>query len=124
MTQHHELRRKQAIARYFAGDKIEDICQQMACSKSWLYKWKARYQPDDPTWAKDLSRKPRNRAAKTPDRIEQAVAHIHQSLARNGHRANAQAIRQTLKQRTLQPLPAIRTIYRILQRHQEKENLA
>ncbi len=123
MTQHHEQRRKQAIARYLADDKIDDICQQIACSKSWLYKWKARYQPDDPTWAKDLSRKPKTRAAKTPDRIEQAVVEIHQSLVRSGHRAGAQAIRQALKQRALEPLPAIRTIYRILHRHQEEEDL-
>ena len=40
MPQHDEQRRQQAVARYLAGDKVEDICQQMACSKSWLYKWK------------------------------------------------------------------------------------
>ena len=47
-----EQRRKQAIARYLAGDKIEDICRQMPCSKSWLYKWKARYLADDPSWVR------------------------------------------------------------------------
>ena len=99
MTQHHEQRRKQAMARYLADDKIDDICQQMACSKSWLYKWKARYQPGDPTWAEDLSRKPKTLAAKTSDRIEQAVVEIRQSLARNGQSSGAQAIRQALKQR-------------------------
>ena len=123
MTSHHEQRRKQAIARYLADDKIDDICQQLACSKSWLYKWKARYQADDPTWAKERSRIPKTLAAKTPTRIEQAVVEVHQSLARNGQSASSQANRQTLKQRGLEPLPAIRTIYRILQRHQQEEKL-
>jgi transposase len=121
MTPHHEQRRQQAMTRYLADDKIDDICQQLACSKSWLYKWKARYQADEPTWAKERSRKPKTLAAKTPDHIEHAVVETRQSLARNGHSFGAQAIRQTLKQRGLEPLPAIRTIYRILQRHQQEE---
>jgi transposase len=120
MIQPHQQRRKQAMTRYLADDKIEDICQQLACSKSWLYKWKARYRADDPTWAKDRSRKPKTLAAKTPHRIEQAVVEVRQSLARNGQSSSAKVIRQTLKQRGLEPLPAIRTIYRILQRHRQE----
>lgn len=121
MTQHQEQRRKQAMARYLANDKIDDICRQMAGSKSWLYKWKKRYQPDDPTWAKNLSKTPKTLTAKTPCRIEQAVIEVRQSLARNAQPSGAQAIRQMLKQRGLEPLPAVRTIYRILQRHQPEE---
>jgi transposase len=117
MTPHHEQRRKQAIARYLADVKIDDIRRQLACSKSWLYKWKARYQPDLPTWAKEISRAPKTLATKTPAHIEQAIVEGHQSLARNGRSASARAIRQTLEQRRIEPLPAIRTIYRILQRH-------
>ena len=123
MTQHHEQHRTQAMARYLADDTIDDMCQQMAGAKSWLYTWKARYQPGDPTWAHGLSRKPTTLAAKTSDRLEQAVVEIRQSLARNGQNSGAQAIRQTLKQLGLEPLPAIRTIYRILQRHQEEEHV-
>ena len=123
MTQHHQQRREQAMARYLADVKIDDICQQLACSKSWLYKWKARYQPDDPTWAKELSRKPHTLTAKTPDHIEQAVIEIRQDLAQNGQNSGAQAIQQALKQRGLEPLPAIRTMYRILKRHPQEEKL-
>jgi len=123
MTPHHEQRRKQAIARYLADVKIDDICQQLAGSKSWLYKWKARYQPDLPTWTKGLSKTPKTLPTKTPARIEQAVVEVHQSLARNGRSAGARAIRQTLEQQGLEPLPAIRTIYRILQRHQQEEKV-
>ncbi len=51
MSNPQEQRRHQAVARYLAGDPIETICHEMRCSKSWLYKWKNRYQPDDPGWA-------------------------------------------------------------------------
>jgi hypothetical protein len=36
-------RRHQAMARYLAGDKIEVICRDLHCAKSWLYTWKACY---------------------------------------------------------------------------------
>ena len=35
-----EQRRQEAIQRYLDGDPIEQICREMRCSKSWLYKWK------------------------------------------------------------------------------------
>ena len=66
MLQHDEQRRRQAVARYLAGDKVEDICQQMGCSKSWLYKWKTRYRAADPSWARERARRPKTLAAKNP----------------------------------------------------------
>lgn len=122
MGQPHEPRRKQAIARYLAGDKIDDICQQMKCSKSWLYKWKARYQAGDPAWARAMSRRPKTAATKTPDAIEQAVVELRQTLAQSGRNPSAGALRQAIQQQALTPVPSLRTIYRILQRH-KKEGL-
>jgi transposase-like protein len=43
-----EQRRQEAIQRYLDGDPIEQICREMRCSKSWLYKWKNRYQVTEP----------------------------------------------------------------------------
>lgn len=120
MTQHHEQRRQHAIDQYLAGAKIDDICRQMACAKSWLYKWKARYQPDTSSWAKERSRRPSSHAAKTPSRIEQAVLEMRRTFDQNGQRCGAHAIRQALEQQGLAAVPSLRTIYRILARH-EKE---
>jgi transposase len=39
MSDSQEHRRHQAIARYLAGDRIEAICRDLNCAKSWLYKW-------------------------------------------------------------------------------------
>jgi hypothetical protein len=38
MTHPQEQRRKHAIARYRAGEKIDVICRDLHCSKSWLYR--------------------------------------------------------------------------------------
>ena len=120
MPQHDEQRRQQAIARYLAGDKIEAICRQMACAKSWLYKWKKRYLATDPAWARELPRRPRSQAAKTPDIIAQAVVDLRHTFALNGQRCGAVAIQQALQQQGIDPVPSYRTIYRILQRHEKK----
>lgn len=122
MTPEAEPRRRQAVARYLAGDLIDDICRQMKCSKSWLYKWKNRYQAGDPVWAQPRSRRPRTQATQTPEDIEQAVIHWRHTLAQAGQRHGAVAIQLVLRQQGLDPVPSARTIYRILQRHGSKEN--
>jgi transposase-like protein len=42
MPQRTAHRRHQALDRYLADEKIEDICRHLACAKSWLYKWRKR----------------------------------------------------------------------------------
>jgi transposase len=119
MLQHAEQRRRQAVARSLAGDTVEDICQQMACATSGLYKWKTRYRADDPSWARARARRPKTQAAKIPARIAHAVVQLRQTLAQNGQSCGAAAIRQALKHQGLEPTPSPRTIYRILQHHEK-----
>jgi putative transposase len=120
MPHRNEQRRKQAIARYLADDKIEDICKAMAGSKSWLYKWRQRYRADDPHWAKELSRRPKTSPTKTPKIIEQAVVSLRHALSQNVQVCGAASIKQALKQQGIEPTPSLRTIYRILHRHQKE----
>jgi putative transposase len=115
-----EHRRQQAIARYLAGDKIEAICREMHCSKSWLYKWKARYQANDPGWAERLTTRPKSSPSHTPQPIEQAVVTLHRMLVQSGKRGSAASVQEQLRQQGIAPLPSLRTISRILQR-QAKE---
>jgi hypothetical protein len=118
-----EDRRHQAIARYLAGDKIEALCREMGCSKSWLYKWRDRYPTEDPTWAQERPRRPRSNPRHLPERIEEAMVHLARTLEPRGTgRVRATAIRQTLKDQATAPLPSRRTIYRILQRHDQEVN--
>jgi putative transposase len=120
MEHSQEPRRKQAVVRYLAGEKIETICRDMHCSKSWLYKWKARYQADDAGWAKGLSTQPWHKPRQTPQAIAQNVVKLRWTLVQSGKRGSAVAIQQEIKQQGIKPIPSLRTIYRILQRHEQE----
>src|SRR6266705_6197363 len=92
MDHPQEQRRKQAVVRYLAGDNIEAICRDMHCSKSWLYKWKARYQADDPAWTTGRSTQPKRTPSQTPQPIVQSVIMLYQTLVHSGQRGSAAAI--------------------------------
>jgi hypothetical protein len=120
MGNSQERRRHQAIARYLAGDKIEAICRDLHCAKSWLYKWKARYQANDPVWATGRSTQPKSRPRQTPQPIVQSVLRLHHTLVQSGQQGSAAAIQQGFTQQGIAPIPSRRTIYRILQRHAQE----
>ena len=65
-----ETRRQEAVKRYLDGEPIEQICQAMRCSKSWLYKWKNRYQVTEPDWSQPRTRRPATFSSKTPETVE------------------------------------------------------
>jgi hypothetical protein len=75
------------------------------------------YKLSDPGWAKGLSAQPRHKPSHTPEPMEQRVVTLHQTLVQRGHRGSAAAIQHRLQQQGIEPMPALRTIYRILQRH-------
>jgi transposase-like protein len=122
MPHSKEQRRQHAMARYLAGDKIEAICRELSCSKSWLYKWKKRYQATEACWATEQPRRPRSNPSQTPPTIAQAVVDLHRTLRQSGTGWSVASIQQGLAQQGIAPVPSRRTIYRILQ-HQEKENI-
>ena len=116
MAHMHEQRRQRAIDRYLAGDPIEAICREWACSKSWLYKWRDRYLATDPSWSTARSRRPRTTPTKTPQRLAQVVVALRQTLAQQDTDWGAAAIQQALAQHGREPVPSQRTMYRILHR--------
>ena len=120
MAKAHEQRRQRALDRYLAGDPIEDICRDLACAKSWLYKWRDRYLATDPSWSAELSRSPRTTPTKTPQRIAQVVVALRQTLAQHGKGCGAASIQQALAQQGIEPMPSQRTIYRILHRYDKE----
>jgi transposase-like protein len=113
-----DLRRQDAIERYLAGDPIETICREMSCSKSWLYKWKNRYEASTPNWFQERSRRPRSTPTHTPEALARAIVRLHDSLSPGESRnVSAQVIREHLRRHHVESLPSRRTIYRILKRH-------
>jgi putative transposase len=117
MAKAHEQRRQRAIDRYLAGDPIEDICRDLACSKSWLYKWRDRYLATDLSWSAARSRRPRTTPTKTSQRIAQIVVARRQTLAQHGKDCGAVSIQQAFAQQGIEPVPSQRTIYRLLHRY-------
>lgn len=113
-----EQRRQDAVKRYVDGDLIERICQEMGCSKSWLYKWKNRYQVTEPGWSQTRSRRPETTPTKTPEALEAEIVRLYQTLSSGeSGTVSAQLIRDHLAQHSGPSRPSIRTIYRILNRY-------
>ena len=118
-----ERRRQEALERYEAGEPIEVICREMSCSKSWLYKWKNRYQVSVPDWFKEHARRPETSPTKTPDDLEAQIVELRQTLSRDGSgRVGAKVIRDHLRQHGVTSIPSCRTIYRIGKRHAKGVN--
>ena len=116
-----EHRRQLAVARYLDGDPIEVICQEMGCAKSWLYKWKHRYQATDPAWSQERSRRPATTPAKTPEAIEAEIVALRQALSPDGSETvSARMIQTHLSHHPGASLPSLRMIYRILNRQPQK----
>src|SRR5712691_9830478 len=84
MSQRQEQRRRQAIDKYLAEDNVEDICRQLACSKSWLYKWRDRYDANNPAWAQERPKRSKSHPTQTPECVARAVVSLHLTLLQNG----------------------------------------
>jgi transposase-like protein len=110
-------RRHQAIDQYLAEDKLEEICRQLACSKSWLYTWRNRYDATHAAWAQEHPKRPKNHPTQTPEHVAGAVVSLHLTLRHNGTSGGVTAIMQALAQQGMEPVPSRRTIYRIVRRH-------
>ena len=120
MPQRTAHRRHQARDTYRVDDKVEDICQPLACSKSWLYKWRNRYDATNATWAQERSTRPASHPTQTPEHVEQAVVSLHLTLRHHGT-GGAAAIIQAMLQQGIEPVPSRRTLYRILRRHHPED---
>jgi transposase-like protein len=116
-----EQRRQLAVERYLAGDPIAVICQEMGCAKSWLYKWKHRYQATEPAWFTARSRRPETTPSKTPETVAVAIMRLHQTLSPDASgTVRARVIRDHLGQHGVTSIPSMRTIYRILNRQTQE----
>lgn len=117
MSQRTAHRRHQALDKYLANDKVEDICRHLACAKSWLYKWRKRYDATNPAWSQERSTRPRHFPTQTPEHVAQAIVSLHRTLRQNGTGGSATAIMRVLTQHGIEPVPSRRTMYRILRRY-------
>lgn len=113
-----ERERTLAVRRFLGGEKPETICASLNRSRAWLYKWVGRFLPEDPTWCQSRSTRPGRCPDRTSSEIEEIVKFVRLHLYNEGVFHGAQAIRWELEELQVVPLPSLRTIGRILSRHE------
>jgi len=109
--------RQWAIKRLFDGEHVDSICVSLGRSRAWIYKWAERSLQDNPEWYKSQSRRPLNSPLHTSGKIEEIVKLVRLNLYNHGLFCGDQAIRWELEEMGVKPLPSLRTISRILDRH-------
>jgi Homeodomain-like domain len=118
-----QRRRQEALERYVAGEPMEVMCREMGCAKSWLYKWKNRYEGTEPEWVEERSRRPQSTPTKTPDALEAEIVRLRQRLSSGGlGPVSADGIREHLRRHGGDSILSRRTIYRILKRQAKEVN--
>ena len=110
--------RRIAVQRFFAGEEPGAICESIGRSRSWLYKWVARYTAADPAWCEEGSRRPLTSPHRTPAEIDEIVELVRLSLYNKGLFCGDQAIAWELEDMGVRPLPSLSTIGRILRRRE------
>lgn len=118
MAKNEEWERRRAIERVRRGESPSAIYGPMGHSQHWLYTWLERYRTGDPEWFRERSRRPRNSPRRSSTEIEAIVTMVRLSLYNRGLFHGAQAIRWELDELAVRPLPSVRTINRILVRHE------
>lgn len=112
-----EQERQWAIQRLFDGESVDSICVSLGRSRAWLYKWADRSLQNEPTWYKSQSRRPHVNSLHTSGEIEEIVKMVRLNLYNRDLYCGDQAIHWELEEMGVKPLPSLRTINRILDRH-------
>jgi len=113
-----EERRQRAVERLLQGEAFTVICRSEGVSRGWLYKWWLRHSRDTATWFQDDSRRPHTQPGRTSVEIEEIVQLVRLELYNAAQFCGAQAIRWRLEDLVVHPVPSLRTIGRILARHE------
>jgi transposase InsO family protein len=115
--------RQRAISLRLAGRPVKHICSALGRSETWFHKWWRRYLQAGPDGLYDLTRARHHVAQQIPPELERAILSIRRRLQARAAPATrygligGTTIRAELKALGIRPVPAARTIERVLQRH-------
>jgi putative transposase len=118
MAEASVVERERAVQRFQAGESPTAICRSLGRSRDWFYKWLMRFESGRAEWAHDGSRRPHGSSRRIDASIETAIVAARRSLVQRGLFCGAQAIAWELDALGVGPIPALRTINRILERHE------
>lgn len=116
--------RRTAVNRYRAGIPAAEVARQLHRSRSWVYKWVA-YRAHHPwTRFRSASRASLHHPNRLSAKNERRIVRLRQLLMR--HRqprlrftlVGARTLQKEWRGRYPEPAPSLRTIQRVLQRHQ------
>ena len=62
-----------AVQRFLDGERPQAICATIGKTTPWLYKWVKRYNPENPSWCHNQSRKPHTSPHRTSKETEEIV---------------------------------------------------
>ena len=109
--------KKEAVDRYFRGDKVSRICRDLGRSREWFYKWLKRHATGDPEWFRDKPRVARSFPNGIAPELEKEVVDIRTRLMDTRYaQIGANAINWELGKKGMPPL-AVSTINRIIARN-------
>jgi len=121
LTTEQHLRRE-AVRRHLQGERPNAICQALARSRRWFYKWWGEYTTNPQTDFADHSRAPHTSPTRIPASIERAVVEIRHALeaaqtpeTKYGLIGN-RAIAGQLDRLAVEDQPSLSAIQRMLQR--------
>jgi transposase InsO family protein len=98
------------------GRSMTELARSHGLSRTWIYELVKRFRGGGYAALEPRSRRPRSCPHQHGPAVEEAVLALRRSLADAGHDAGAQTIAHHLRG-TVEPVPAVSTIWRILQRH-------
>src|SRR5512147_791215 len=120
---HDELAaRHRAITLRLAGRPVKSICAAVGRSECWFHKWWRRYRQSGAEGLFDLTRA-NHHAQRIPPELERTIPSIRRRLQAHASPTTrysligAHAILVELKTLNVHPLPAARTIERVMERN-------
>jgi putative transposase len=113
-----EWERRRAIDRLLRGESPAAIYRSMGRSPHWFYQWRGRYRDGDAHWFRERSRRPLSNPRRAAAELEAIVTTVRLGLYNRGLFHGAQAIRWEMDDLGVRPLPSVRTINRMLVRHE------
>jgi putative transposase len=110
-------RRKEAVRRCLAGEKVNVIYRELKTSRKWFYKWYNRYRAGAADWHQDQSKAPKRQPAKIDEEVERLVLKVRQQLEQTKYaQIGASAVARHIRKLGGVPPPAW-AINRILKRN-------
>jgi putative transposase len=118
MVRSLEADRRVAVARYWAGESPNSIAASLKKSTKWVRKWIERSLEGSDDWYEEGSRRPRHSPARWSSTVEALVIQTRLRLEREGVHCGAEAIAWELESEGVTDLPSVRSLNRILARHE------